>query len=62
MTEVRDTFDTIEKLYETDRSNEIPEYRTNFAIKVKDIVDNQYGGNISKLASDLNIERVRINS
>ena len=63
VTEAKDTFDTIEKLYETGRSNEIPKYRTeDFAIKVKDIVDNQYGGNISKLANDLDIERVRINS
>ena len=63
VTEVKDTFDTIEGLYKTGRSNEIPEYRTkDFATKVKNIVDNNYGGNISKLAGEIGIERVRINS
>jgi len=63
VTEAKDVFDTIDNLLKTNRSNEIPEYRTeDFAIKIKDIVDNQYGGNISKLAGDLGIERVRINS
>ena len=63
VTETKDVFDTIDNLYKTGRSNEIPEYRTKeFATKVKNIVDNQYGGNISKLAGDLGIERVRINS
>ena len=53
LTKAKDVFDTIDNLLKTNRSNEIPEYRTeDFAIKIKDIVDNQYGGNISKLAGD----------
>jgi hypothetical protein len=63
LTKAKDVFDTIDRLYDTGRSNEIPEYRTKeFANNIKNLVDNKYGGNISKLASDLNIERVRINS
>ena len=63
LTKAKDVFDTIDNLYETGRSNEIPEYRTKeFANNIKNLVDNKYGGNISKLAGDLGIERVRINS
>ena len=63
LTKAKDVFDTIDNLYETGRSNEIPKYRTKeFANSIKNFVDTKYGGNISKLASDLGIERVRINS
>ena len=63
LTKAKDVFDTIDRLYNTGRSNEIPQYRTKeFANNIKNLVDNKYGGNISKLASDLDIERVRINS
>ena len=63
LTKAKDVFDTIDNLYNTGRSNEIPEYRTKeFANNIKNLVDTKYGGNISKLAGDLDIERVRINS
>jgi hypothetical protein len=63
LTKAKDVFDTIDNLYKTGRSNEIPEYRTKeFANSIKNLVDTKYGGNISKLAGDLGIERVRINT
>jgi hypothetical protein len=53
LTKAKDVFDTIDNLYKTGRSNEIPEYRTKeFANSIKNLVDTKYGGNISKLASD----------
>ena len=66
---VKKKFDKVIDLYETTgpggpkRAIEIDKIRNKkFAEDVKDLIDNTYGGNAQALASDLNIERVRINS
>jgi len=66
---VKKKFDKVIELYETTgpggpkRAKQIDKIRNKkFADDVKNLIDNQYGGNAQALANDLNIERVRINS
>jgi hypothetical protein len=64
--EVKKTFDEVDKEYvdrDTGYAKRIDNlYSEDFAKKVKQLVDNNYGGNVARLANDLNIERVRINT
>jgi hypothetical protein len=66
---VKKKFDKVIELYETtgpggpERAKKLDKIRNKkFADTVKDLIDNQYGGNSQALANDLQIERVRINS
>ena len=64
--EIKKTFDKVEKEYVerdkgyADRIDNL--YSEDFAKQVKNLVDNNYGGNVQRLAGDLGIERVRINT
>ena len=64
--EIKKTFDEVEKEYVerdkgyADRIDNL--YSEDFAKQVKNLVDNNYGGNVQRLAGDLGIERVRINT
>ena len=64
--EIKKTFDEVEKEYVerdkgyADRIDNL--YSEDFAKQVKNLVDNNYGGNVARLANDLGIERVRINT
>ena len=64
--EVKKTFDEVDKEYvERDKgyAKRIDNlYSEDFAKKVKQLVDNNYGGNVQRLAGDLGIQRVRINT
>ena len=63
---IKKTFDKVDKEYvdrDTGYAKRIDNlYSEDFAKKVKNLVDNNYGGNVARLANDLNIERVRINT
>ena len=66
---VKKKFDKVIELYETTgpggpkRAKQIDNIRDKkFANDVKELIDNQYGGNAQALANDLKIERIRINS
>ena len=66
---VKKKFDKVIELYETTgpggpkRAKQIDKIRNKkFADDVKNLIDNEYGGNAQALANDLKIERVRINS
>jgi hypothetical protein len=66
---VKKKFDKVIELYETTgpggpkRAKQIDQIRNKkFADDVKNLIDNEYGGNAQALANDLKIERVRINS
>jgi len=66
---VKKKFDKVDELLKTTgpggkkRSKEIDNIRNKkLADDIKNLIDNQYGGNAQALANDLEIERVRINS
>lgn len=64
--EIKKTFDKVDKEYierdkgYADRIDNL--YNKDFAKKVKNLIDDNYGGNAQRLANDLGIERVRINT
>jgi hypothetical protein len=64
--EIKKTFDKVDKEYidrdkgYADRIDDL--YSKDFAEKVKNLADDNYGGNVQRLAGDLDIERVRINT
>jgi len=64
--DIKDIFNKVDKEYidrDTGYAKRINNlYNEDFAKQVKNLVDNNYGGNVARLANDLGIERVRINT
>ena len=63
---IKKTFDKVDEEYNTRDTGYAKRidnlYNKKFATEIKEVLDSNYGGNIARLANDLGIERVRINS